>query len=220
MVATCVIELTLAIYTLVRYKMNTVVRLSALILVLLAIFQLAEFNVCGHATITASAWARLGYVAITLLPAVTMHLIHALTKLKNYLLVWLAYGMSFGFALMIGGDAHAFAGHICAGNYAIFQLTHPLGGLFFAYYYFWLFIGIGLCLKLSLKASPRIREALILQVFGYLSFILPTGVVNAINPQTIVGIPSVMCGFAVIYALILALGIVPIQDMHPKRAGK
>jgi len=53
------------------------------------------------------------------------------------------------------------------------------------------------------------RKALLYQVFGWLRFLLPTGIVNAVNPQTISGIPSVMCGFAVIYAIVLVFGILP-----------
>ena len=62
----------------------------------------------------------------------------------------------------------------------------------------------------SRKATEKIRQALILQVVGFLSFLLPTGIVNTINPKTIEGLPSIMCGFAVIYAFILVFGIVPL----------
>jgi hypothetical protein len=55
------------------------------------------------------------------------------------------------------------------------------------------------------------------QVFGWLSFLLPTGIVNALNPQSISGIPSVMCGFAVIYAIVLVFGILP---MATKKSAK
>jgi Na+-driven multidrug efflux pump len=86
-----------------------------------------------------------------------------------------------------------------------------------SYYYFWLFVGIGMALYFSLHGLQRIREALILQVFGYLTFILPTAIVNTLNPKTISGIPSIMCGFAVLYALILVFGIVP-RTLTPKSA--
>lgn len=212
MLATFIIEIVLAIYTLIRYKMTTIVRLAAAILALLAVFQLAEFSVCGRSNTSALAWSRVGYVAITLLPPLALHLVLAIKNKSPRFLLWLAYGTSLGFALFFGLSSQAFAGHVCAGNYAIFQLVHPLGGYYFAYYYGWLLLGIGLSLYLTINAKQRIREALVLQVFGYLSFLLPTGIVNAVNPQTISGIPSVMCGFAVIYAIILALGIVPITQ--------
>jgi len=215
MFATFAIELMLAIYVLVRYKMTLITRLAASILVSLAVFQLAEYSVCGRASSIAVVWSRIGYVAITMLPPLALHLVLAIAKHRARLLVAMAYATSVLFAATFGLSSTAFAGHVCAGNYAIFQLVHPLGGLYFTYYYAWLFVGIGLSLFLSVRATQRVREALILQAFGYLSFMLPTGVVNAIDPHSIVGIPSVMCGFAVIYAVILAVGIVPIY-LQPK----
>lgn len=212
MLATFVIEIVLAIYMSVRYKMTPMVRLATAILVLLALFQLAEFNVCGRSDSSALMWSRIGYVAITLLPPLALHLVLAIKNLKPRPLLMLTYGSSLGFTLFIGLTSTAFAGHACAGNYAIFNLSGHLGGLYFAYYYLWLILSIGLSLYFSIIAKPKIRKALILQVIGYLSFLLPTGIVNAVNPSTISGIPSVMCGFAVIYAVILALGIVPITQ--------
>ncbi len=212
MLVTFVIEITLAAYILIRYKMSTLVRLAAAILTLLAIFQLAEFNVCGRSSASALMWSRIGYMAITLLPPLALSLVLTIKNKRPRPLLLLAYGTSLAFALFIGLSSKAFAGHVCAGNYAIFQLEHPLGGLYFAYYYMWLLVGIGLSLYFSINATQKVREMLVLQVFGYLSFLLPTGILNAVNPNTISGIPSVMCGFAVIYAIILAFGIVPMSQ--------
>ena len=209
MLATFGIEIALAIYTFVRYKMSTTVRLAITMLVFLGIFQLAEYNVCGHANTWAIVWSRIGYVAITMLPPLGLHLIHSIAKRKINVTVWIAYATGILFAATFGLSSTAFASHVCAGNYAIFQLTRPVGGLYFFYYYAWLFIGVCYALFYSIGAKKHIQEALVLQVFGYLSFLLPTGVVNSVNPQTIAGIPSVMCGFAVIYAIILAVGILP-----------
>jgi hypothetical protein len=84
-----------------------------------------------------------------------------------------------------------------------------LGGWYFGYYYTWLFVGIALSLYFAIKAKSLVREALILQAAGFLVFVLPTGIVNDVSPKTISGIPSIMCGFAVLYALILVFAIVP-----------
>ncbi|TSC81996.1 MAG: hypothetical protein G01um101419_692, partial [Parcubacteria group bacterium Gr01-1014_19] len=46
-------------------------------------------------------------------------------------------------------------------------------------------------------------------IVGYLSFILPMGVIFVISPATREALASIMCGFAIIFALILALKIVP-----------
>lgn len=149
--------------------MTPVVRLAAAILVLLALFQLAEFNVCGRSGASALMWSRLGFVAITLLPPLAIHLVLAIKHLRPRPLLMLAYGSSLGFTLFIGLSSSAFNGYVCAGNYAIFHLASTLGGLYFFYYYSWLILGIGLSLYFSIDANVRVRKALILQVIGYLA---------------------------------------------------
>ncbi len=209
MIATFAIEVGLILYTIIRYKMTPLTRIVGATLLSLAIFQLAEFNVCEGAAGLGGFYSRLGYIAITLLPPLGLHLVQTIAQRGSKYVVWAAYASGAGFALIFGLSSTAFQSHICGGNYAVFQLAPGLGGIYFTYYYFWLLVGIGLCLYYSVSATQKIREALVLQTFGYLSFVLPTGIVNAINPSTINGIPSIMCGFAVIYALILAFGIVP-----------
>lgn len=208
MVATCIVEIGLLIYTVIRYRMTVLIRLTAATLLLLALFQLCEFHVCRSGWI-AGTWSRIGFMAITMLPPLGIHIIRNISGRGSRVLSWAAYASGVIFAGVLGFSRTAFDGHICAGNYAIFQLAPRLGGLYFGYYYLWLFIGIGLSLYLSIKARTLIREALILQAVGFLVFVLPTGIVNDLNPTTISGIPSIMCGFAVLYALILVFAIVP-----------
>jgi hypothetical protein len=219
MLATFAIETALLIYTLVRYKMSTLTKLIASALALLAIFQLAEYYVChvGGTSVTLSS--RLGYMAITMLPVIGIHMVNAVSERGSKYLIWLAYSSGAAFALFFGFNSSAFAEHVCAGNYAIFQLAPQWGGIYFAYYYFWLLLGICMALYFSIDTNKKAREALIYLVFGYLSFLLPTGIVNALHPETIVGIPSVMCGFAVIYALILTFGIAPVASTQKAKRG-
>lgn len=218
MIVTFLVEISLAAYLVIRYKMTAITRLAVALLFFLAVFQMAEFHLCGHDILTTQIWTRLGYMSITLLPPLSLHLLHVIAKRKANALVVLAYISSVSFALIFGLSSKAFAGQVCGGNYAIFHLISPLGGVYFIYYYFWLIIGITLSLYYSLDAPKRMRTALIMQAFGYLSFIIPTAVVNTVNPSTIDGLPSIMCGFAVIYALILAFGIVPVT--HTKKLKK
>ena len=74
MVATCVIEVILLIYTVIRYKMTTLTRLTVATLALLALFQLCEFHVCRSGWI-AGTWSRVGFIAITMLPPLGIHII-------------------------------------------------------------------------------------------------------------------------------------------------
>ena len=213
MIATCIIESCLFVYTIWRYKLNRLTRIVTAMLLFLALFQLAEYNVCGGYGVSAANWSRVGFMAITILPPLAIHLIEVISKQSWRLLKWLAYAMAAMWVYVFGFSEMAFSGHVCAGNYVIFQLNNHFGGWYFAYYYFWLFIGIALCLYFAYKShSRRIKESLILQLFGYLVFILPTAMANTVSPATISGLPSVMCGFAVLYALILVFGIVPIDN--------
>jgi hypothetical protein len=207
MIATMIIETTMFFYVIYRYKLDTTTRIIAAILVLLAIFQLSEFKVCGGQQ--AEIFMHIGFVAITILPALGLHLIYRIAQKKNLIVLATSYVVCGIFAITLGLRNSAFLGRVCGGNYSIFTLANKVGGFYYAYYYILLFVGIGLSLYFAHVANKKIRKALLLQVFGYLSFLLPTGIVNTINPKTIQGIPSIMCGFAVIYALILVFGIAP-----------
>jgi hypothetical protein len=209
MLATFLIEFVLFIYTLLRYKMSTLTRLIAAILLLLAIFQMAEYQVCGRSGGVSIA-SRIGYMAITILPPIGIHIIANVTNRIRREVVWLAYTSGAAFALTFGLGKTTFASHVCAGNYAIFQLAPGLGGFFLAYYYFWLIVGILSSLFIGIDSDKKTRQTLTYLIFGYLVLLIPTGIVNALNPQTIAGIPSIMCGFAIVYALALSFGIAPL----------
>ena len=62
----------------------------------------------------------------------------------------------------------------------------------------------------SLKKNQMKISALNWLAVGYLSFILPTTFVNLVNPATIEGIPSIMCGFAVLLAIVLIGFVAPL----------
>ena len=207
MIATMIAETAMFIYVLYRYKLNPTTRIIAAILILLAVFQLSEFNVCGDHS--ATLFMHIGFIAITMLPALGLHLILKIAKKKYYPALIISYATSAVFALALGFSNSAFLGRVCGGNYSIFTLTDTVGGLYFAYYYILLLSGIVLSLYFAHSSDEKIRKALLYQVLGYLTFLLPTGIVNTINPKTINAIPSIMCGFAVLYALILVFGIAP-----------
>jgi len=216
MVATCIIETALFLYTFIRYRLTAINRVVSAVLLLLALFQLCEFHVCRSGGPSAATFSRVGFMAITMLPPLGIHLIGLITKRVSKYVVWLGYLTGAAFAITFGLGKGVFQSHACGGNYAIFQLEDPIGGLYFAYYYGWLIIGILLSLYLSMKAAVRLKEALIFQIVGYLILLIPVGIVNDINPKTIAGIPSIMCGFAVLYACMLVFGIVP-RVLTPKK---
>lgn len=209
MLATFLVESGLLLYVLWRYKLSPVTRVAAALLAFLATFQLAEYYVCSQTGTSAVFWSRVGFVAITLLPPLGIHLIHLISKKPERLLLYTAYVTAAVWALVFGASEWAFNGHVCSGNYVIFQLRPNVGLMYSIYYYGWLLAGVWLVSSFRRSVPKKIRGELSWLVAGYFVFLVPTSIVNIVNRETLSGIPSIMCGFAVLFALILVFRILP-----------
>ena len=212
MLATFLIEFGLVFYTLWRYKMTTISRLAVMILASLGIFQLAEYMVCGGLGWSHIQWARVGYVAITLLPALGIHMLVKLANKKMPILVGAAYTSCAAFVAFYVLSTSAISGQACYANYAVFYTYHASSQWFTAYYYGWLMIGTYLAWQWGMD-QPNRRKTLHSMMAGYLVFLVPTTVFNIIDPSTIKGIPSIMCGFAVLLAFVIVLKVLPDSDV-------
>lgn len=215
MIATMVLESLLIIYAIWRYRLTLLTRLAVLILAALAVFQLAEYFVCTGYGVEDAVWSRLGFVAIAALPALGLHILHILADNPKRRLVYLNYGMMAAFMGFFVFSSQVFSGYQCTGNYVIFQLRPLVGGVYYVYYYGWLFTAICLgarwATQLRSRGAARLRQLQAVQgmVLGYLVFLVPVTLANTVSPATRRGIPSIMCGFAVLFALILALYVLP-----------
>jgi hypothetical protein len=215
MVATIIIESFLVIYTLWRYKMTIVTRLAVILLLSLAIFQLSEYFVCTGIGSMAAPWSRVGFVAITALPPLGLHLMHALAGKPKRRLVYGAYSVMALFMASFLFSPGIFTGHVCTGNYVIFQFTANITGVYSVYYFGWILTGMGLGfrwaeeLKAKGKAAAKQLKAVQGLILGYLVFLVPSALSMAVKPSVRRGIPSVLCGFAVLLALIMTFYILP-----------
>jgi hypothetical protein len=217
MLATFAVETVLAIYSVWRYKLDALGRLVVASLVTLGFFQLAEFHVCtGAGGFSPADWSRAGFVAITLLPPLGLHILYVLTKRKASWLVGLAYTSMAAFVGYFLFASEAFQGYACTGNYVIFQIGNGPAVAYGLYYYGWLLTAMLLGVKwgqqleehTGKEARTRL-DAVKGLIIGYLVFLIPTALANSVNPESRRGIPSVMCGFAVLFALILTFYILP-----------
>jgi len=221
MIATMVIEVSLAVYTIRRYKLNNLVRLIVYLLVGLATFPLAEYFVCTGIGSMAVPWSRVGFVAITALPPLGLHIMHQLANKPNRRLVTFAYTTMAAYMVLFMVTPNIFTGHICTGNYVIFQFTANITGLYTIYYFGWLLAGIGLGFRwanqLMATGKPKLRQLASVQglILGYLIFLIPSAISMVVKPDARRGIPSVLCGFAVLLALTLAFYILP-RAAEPK----
>ncbi|TXI90650.1 MAG: hypothetical protein E6Q36_01035 [Chryseobacterium sp.] len=219
MVATLVIEIALAVYVFVRTKTSAIKKIAIATLLLLALFQLAEYMVCGaYDEVLVNVASRVGYVAITFLPALGMHLANEIAGRKNNWTTIVAYLLAGGFALYFGFAPATINSSICTGNYVIFNLKHSVSLLYTVYYFSVIFSVIGLSAQLArIQKNVNKRKALHWLIAGIMVFLVPTGLAYWLIPDVELGIPSIMCGFAVLYAIILAGKIVPLAT-KPKRA--
>lgn len=208
MLATFLIEFGFAFYVLWRYKMSTIVRLAFLTLIALGTFQLAEYMVCGGLGWTNVEWARLGYGAISLLPALGIHMVVTLAGKKMPALIGAAYASCVAFVGFYLLGQGAISGQTCYANYAVFDTHQASVWPFMLYYYGWMLIGTYLASHWG-NQLPKRRKALRAMAIGYLVFILPTTTFNIIDPSTVKAIPSIMCGFAVLLAFVLVLRVLP-----------
>jgi len=219
MIATFAIEIICALYIVIKYKMTPVTRLATAVLVCLATFQLAEYNVCeGSWGIDSLTWARIGYVAITLLPPLGLHLATRIAGQKRPILIGAAYVSAAVFAAIFLFVGHGMQGQQCLGNYVLFTIAPWAETPYLLHYYGWLMVSVGYAWKAAQNAvAPSIKKALYALAIGYLAFIVPTTAVNVIDPSTIASIPSIMCGFAVILAVILTGFVVPSYHAKTKK---
>ncbi len=219
MIATCIIELSLLAYSMWRYKFTKQARLTAALLLFLAVFQLAEFQVCtgGNGLMQ---WSRAGFAAIAMMPALGIHFITLVRHQKaNKPVVWFAYATAAVFVLYFALTADSIDGHVCLGNYVMFQISPRLTWLFAVYYYGWVSLGMLLSTLYGLSVKNiRRRQAFYGFALGYAVFFIPTITANILDRATMRGIPSIMCGFAVLFALILTLYIMPRVGIVRRRA--
>lgn len=214
MLATFVIEMVIAIYILVTAKLRPAATLLILILIFLAIFQLAEYQIC--AVDNSITWMRVGYVAITMLPPLGLHLICLITKRTK--LIYAGYAVAAVFIISFIFITSSIHMAQCGGNYLIVNTGNVVASVYFPLYYY-LLILIALLeiahYDLTSRKSNEVKNeelTFLRWLFGgYAAFLIPTGAVYLMAPSARNGIPSIMCGFAVLLALIIWLKVYPLS---------
>lgn len=208
MIATFIIEMLLAIYAFVKSLKHKSDLGIVLALVFLALFQLSEYQICEGSDLL--FWARVGLFAITFLPVLGYYLISRLNKDSRLLII--GFFIAIAFATFFTLIPDTIKDVSCGGNYIIFDIESSVHSLYGYYYFGFLLLGIAKAIK-GIKADgskSNIKKALIWFIIGYLSFILPLTAVYIFIPITREAVASIMCGFAVIFAVILTFKIAPL----------
>lgn len=211
MLATFAIEIFLAAYAIYRYRSDKIAKITISILVLLAVFQLAEYNVCeGAFGLDSLTWSRLGYVCITFLPALGIHALLTIAKRSSPILLAGVYALATAFAIFFLTVGHGLTSSVCNGNYVIFEVNPQINTLYMLYYYGLEVLAVFMTWSLAQKTKvKKTRNALYGLMVGYLCLLIPTTTVNIIDPETIRGIPSIMCGFAILLSILIITVVLP-----------
>jgi len=216
MAITAVTELLLAIYVLAIVPKSTSMMLGLSILLLLAVFQVAEHSICESSFLSSDTWSRIGFAAITLLPPLGVHLYRALLGKEVGAIEILAY-LTGALWMVIFLSGNAINGYECATNYLIFTMKPDLGGTYFVYYYAWLLYVLVGSVQQWRKGTATNHESLKWLGIGYAAFIIPATFIWLLDGPAAKGLPSIMCGFAVILALIIALRVLPLAKQHSEQ---
>lgn len=216
MLATFIIELLLAIYVRTKYGTSRLSQLIIYTLVCLAIFQGVEYRICelGGATI----WVQIGLVAITLLPPLGIHIVAVLSGLKRFVITSYLLGFAYIGAFFL--VTNYVQGATCGGNYVILEtLPTTMYGV-----YYGLLLMLGVFEAWQARRLPHVsaanKAALGWLIVGYASFMAPLAVVYLVAPATRNGVASIMCGFAVILAFILAFRVMALGEPDGQKPDK
>lgn len=208
--ATFLIEFLLALFVITRYKMNKFSLIAAALLLCLGLFQLSEYMICKTNQI--QIWGKIGTASITILPILGLQLITYLTRKSR----WLIAGYIFAGIIIFSVFFLSFLNnYYCTDKFVIIHFNNPIDNLYTLYYFVFLLVGLGILIQHYFSQKKNTTEMLWMTV-GYLSFIIPTAIVYSISQLTIFAIPSIMCGFAVLFALILVFKVVPGYNKNNK----
>lgn len=213
--ATFGIEATAAIYLFWKDHSSRVGRLVTATLLCLGLFQLSEYMMCTRGI--TSFWIKFGYLAITLLPPLGLHIINE--GIRNTKSIYVADASALALGIWIVRDTQTPFQAACTGNYVELVGHTAFNHLYGWFYFGFLFWACGLLIH-HLIIKKTHREFAKWLLYGYVSFLLPTFAIFMVVQLKKAAIPSVMCGFALLFALILVGKVMPAYREELKRAEK
>jgi len=209
-VVTAAFEIVVAAWALDRVRRirdeRRVLVTTAAILLLLAGYQLAEVAIC--ADVPASGFLpRLAFLIVTPLPPLGLLLIAQLRRPRSgptYLCAYAALAAAAGIVVWIAVDRSFATASVCSAVYA--RYAHAMPRFRVYAWFYWLGL-VGMILLSGRGAmtcrDPRRRRQLLSLFAGTLAFVLPSMVLSWFVPATRGALPSVLCHFALLFAVFL-----------------
>lgn len=173
----------------------------ASVLVLLQLYQLAEFLICIG--VNENITGRIAYTIITFLPPLGYFLSSKVVgwKFPDY---WIGFAAATGFSLYYLVTPGSVALDRCNPFYAVYSVHH-------AFYYGIYYVGIivysiiFLIAHLLFRRHNFDRKSSLFVLIGYLSFLVPMYVMVWVDSTFARTVTSMMCKYALLLAVILGL---------------
>ncbi len=207
------IEFAFALFSCFRYSKTAFGRLGIFLLLLLSVFQFSEYAICSGSTLP--IWNRIGFAATTFLPALALQMTGIITK--RTFLTPIAYVSATLIAFNILSLQNAFTATYCTGTFVLFELNDTLHYFLLVYYIFFVFAAMIKLIKF-LHQETNGTDVALWTLLGYLSFIIPSIAVIIVSISSRAGIPSIMCGFAVLLAFVLLFKVLPLYEASIKKS--
>jgi len=202
-----IIEWILATILLVFFKKTSLNKYFAWLIYVLGFYQFTEFMLCTSDN--AFLWAKFGFITYTFLPAMVLHAVLRISR-KNAKLFFI-YLIPLAFSLIALVNPNFITGAKCTSVFvqvrlALIENPGPLQSsvswIYMAYYFGFMAIALGLMIKDYLHQKNRIKRKIRIVAFiGTFMMLVPTLLLMVILPSLDAGFPSVLCGFALFFAI-------------------
>jgi hypothetical protein len=143
------------------------------------------------------------------LPAIVLHGIAHVTR-RNWWWVRVGYAIAGAFTVILIALPDVVTPGTCTGRYVVFTV-HSLFGYAYAVYYYGGLLGCGALLLRAIRRRMAPLPLLRWMLIAYATFVAPTALLTMIVAATRDAVPSVMCGFAVLFAALLVFRVLPLE---------
>ena len=195
------LEVILACYILTKNPKNSLNQLAAAIMALLGFYQLSEFMLCisGNPLL----WAKIGHLAYTFLPALSVSWVYCLIKSKKSQLFYYALPAFFSALAILKSDFIASAQ--CMDCFISIGYNWPWAWfwLYHIYYFGFILLAAIILIKSIAKEKSKGRRNLYwIGLLGFLVFSLPAFLLLIVFRNLAIIFPSLYCEFALIFTII------------------
>ncbi|MEK6942724.1 MAG: hypothetical protein AABX00_01525 [Nanoarchaeota archaeon] len=200
---TFAIELALAVYIIKLNPKKSLNIISATILFFLGAYQFSEFGLCTSNN--SLLWAKIGFISYTVLPVLGVHWALILKKSKEK--IWPVYVLPASFIALAAANAGFVKYAECSWLFVnvVYQWSFLWSWVYKSYYAILLVMGAAILLKSIANENNKKRRLLyILGLAGYFSFTFPTFFFILLLPSFNIYFPSILCHFAILFAIIIA----------------